>query len=118
MQATNATGFNLDFESFSDQCFGNATGTAADALLFLDWLYALRPKLHALNCRVTADVSYWSPYLSQYNILAKGVDKLMFMGTYNAVNFTDWMGYYTMITQQAGLTNMVSIGLGMPSVIH
>ena len=112
VQAINASGFNLDFESFSDQCFGNATGTAADALLMLDWLYVLRPRLHALNCRVSADVSYWSPYLSQYSVIAKGVDKLMFMGTYNAANYTDWMGYYGMITQHAGLGSAISIGLG------
>ena len=88
------TGWNLDLEPQS------VPGTAEDAKMYASFLNRTRASLNEIGTRLTIDVAQWSPMLSQYDVLAPSVDRLMNMETYNCDSFEGWIkgdsygGYY------------------------
>jgi len=86
----NADGINIDFEPQTENCQGVPSGDAADAALFASWLAAVRAQLAPHGVRLTVDVAAWSPVLSQYAVLAAGVDRLLNMETYNGGSAGGW----------------------------
>lgn len=106
----NASGLNIDFEPQGDNCKGGPTGTAADAALFASWLAAVRSLLAPHGVRLTVDVASWSPVLAQYAVLAKGVDRLLTMETYNGGSPGEWDGY---LRPFLAATPLAAAGVGL-----
>ena len=109
--AANASGLNVDFEPQGNNCKGGATGTSADAVSFAKWLQAVRVQLAPLGARLTVDVASWSPVLAEYAILAKSVDRLLDMSTYNGDSPASWSPYFDDLVSKAPL-DTVGVGLG------
>ena len=109
--AANASGLNIDFEPQADNCQGAPSGTAADAVLFAAWLSAVRAQLQPHGLRLTVDVASWSPVLREYSTLARGVDRLLTMETYNGDSGAQWLGYFHDFLDSTPLPS-VGIGLG------
>ena len=103
--------WNIDLEPQGCNCQCGATGTAADAVLYANWLAALHAALHAVNVRLTVDVATWSPVLSQFETLAPSVDRLMDMDTYNADSLGQWEQLYAHALNWPAVPS-VSMGLG------
>ena len=108
--AVNASGWNIDFEPQADNCQGSPTGTPADAVLFASWLTSVRSALHPHGVRLTVDVASWSPVLGQFAVLAKSVDRLQNMGTYNGGSSSEWMSGYT---PYLAATPLAAVGVGI-----
>jgi hypothetical protein len=109
--AANASGLNIDFEPQADNCKGGPTGTAADAALFSTWLGAVRDLLHPHGVRLTVDVASWSPVLSQNAVLAKGVDRVLTMETYNGDSPAQWLESFDPFVKSVPLDS-AGVGLG------
>ena len=88
VRAAAASGLNIDFEPQADNCKGAPTGDAADAVAFAAWLGAVRAAV--APARLTVDVASWSPVLREYATLARGVDRLLDMSTYNGASEADF----------------------------
>ena len=109
--ASGADGINIDFEPQADACQGGPTGDAADAALFAAWLAAVRAQLAPHGVRLTVDVAAWSPVLSQYAVLAAGVDRLLTMETYNGDSPAAWSATLDAYVAAAPLA-AAGVGLG------
>jgi hypothetical protein len=109
--AANASGWNIDLEPQADNCAGAPSGNAADAILFAQWLGAVRATLSSRNIRLTVDVADWSPVLSQFATLAPSVDRLQDMETYNGDSEAQWLKYYAPL-QAVSPRNKAGVGLG------
>jgi hypothetical protein len=110
--SANASGVNIDLEPQADNCQGGATGTAADATVFAQWLSTTRRLLNAAGIRLTVDVASWSPVLSQYKTLSSSVDRLQNMETYNGDSYDDWLTYYNAFISQVPL-EVAGVGIGV-----
>ena len=106
-----ASGLNIDFEPQGDNCKGGPTGTAADAVSFGKWLQAVRDQLAPLGARLTVDVATWSPVLAEYAILARSVDRLLDMSTYNGDSPASWTPYFDELVSKTPLDE-VGVGIG------
>lgn len=109
--AANATGWNIDLEPQADNCKGNPTGTAADAVAFAAWLTAVRDVLTPHGIRLTVDVADWSPVLSAFSTLAPAVDRLQDMETYNGDSEAEWLTYYAPL-RAVQPRSVAGVGLG------
>jgi hypothetical protein len=109
--AANASGVSVDFEPQADNCKGGATGSSADAAPFSAWLTAVRALLAPHDIRLTVDVAGWSPVLKEYATLARGVDRLLTMETYNGDSAAQWGPYLSEFLAGTPLEK-AGVGLG------
>ena len=109
--AANASGLQVDLEPQADNCAGDGTGTAADAVLFAGWLAAVRALLNAHGARLTVAVASWSAVLREYAVLAPSVDRLQTMETYNGDSEAQWRSYFDEFVAATPL-GVAGIGLG------
>lgn len=103
------SGMNIDLEPYGD----GWQSTPQDALLFADFLNKIKPRLNDAGMRLTVDVAStgWCPMIGNLAVLGDAADRILDMSTYNAGSYSQWLSWFTPMTQAAP-QGQIGVGLG------